>query len=75
MSTMIEGLALALIILIGVQLFARFRAAREERRQRLLEESWAIQRAARQIHDQTAAALQAMLEEARAPESTRADKT
>ncbi len=75
MTAVIAGLALALIILIGVQLFARWHAVREERRQRMIEESWAIHRAARQIHDQTATALQAMLDEARTPESTRPKKT
>ena len=71
MTILIEGLVLTLVVLLGVQLFARWHAARDDRRQRLLEESWAIYRASRQIHDQTAAALQAMLDEARARKSER----
>lgn len=71
MTTLIEGLILTLVILLGVQLFASWRARREDRREQLLRESWAIYRASRQIHDQTAAALQAMLDEARTRKSER----
>lgn len=71
MSVLIAGLVLALVMLLCFRLFGDWRAAREERRLRMLEESWAVYRAARQIHDQTAAALQAMLDEARASKSER----
>ncbi len=66
MVAVIEGLALALLLLLAVQLYASWRARREDRREQLLRESWAIYRASRQIHDKTTEALQAMLDEARA---------
>ena len=66
MTVVLEGLVLTVMVLLAVQLFASWRARREDRRERLLQESWAIYRASRQIHDRTAAALQAMLNEARA---------
>jgi hypothetical protein len=66
MTFFIEGLVLTLLVLGAFQLFARWSAARDDRRQRLLEESWAIYRASRVIHDQTTEALQAMLDAARA---------
>jgi Tfp pilus assembly protein PilN len=63
--TIVEVLVMALLVFGAVELFARWNQAREERRQRLLEESWALYRASRRIHDETAAALQSMLDEAR----------
>jgi hypothetical protein len=68
---LIEGLALTLLILLAVQVVASWRARRDERRERLLAESWAIYRTSRQIHDMTTRALQALLDEARAGRSER----
>ena len=71
MTILIEGLIITLALLVGFQLFARWHAVRDGRRQRLLEESWAIYRASRAIHDQTTVALQEMLDAARAHNSER----
>lgn len=65
MATVIEGLVLTLLILLAVQVYASLRARREDRREQLLRESWAIYQASRRIHDKTTVALQAMLDEAR----------
>jgi hypothetical protein len=65
MTAVLGGLILALLILGGFQLFARWLSVRDARRERLLEESWAVYRASRTIHDQTVEALQAMLDAAR----------
>lgn len=58
-------LALVVVSLAGLVVLARWQATREERRQRLLAESWAVYRASRAIHDETVRTLQAMLAEAR----------
>ena len=71
MTIFIEGLVLTFVLLLAFQLFARWHAARDDRRQRLLEESWAIYRASRAIHNQTTVALQEMLDAARAHNSER----
>lgn len=71
MTVLLEGLVLTVIVLLAVQLFASWRARRDDRRERLLAESWAIYRASRQIHDRTAAALQAMLDAARSGKTER----
>lgn len=65
MSTVVQGLILVVVVFGAVELFARWYEARVERREQLLQESWALYRASRAIHDETAAALQAMLDEAR----------
>ena len=69
MTIFIEGLIITVALLVAFQLFARWHAVRDDRRQRLLEESWAIYRASRAIHDQTTIALQEMLDAARARNS------
>ena len=71
MSVFIEGLIITVGLLVAFQVFARWHAVRDDRRQRLLEESWAIYRASRAIHEQTTIALQEMLDAARAHNSER----
>ena len=71
MSVFVEGLVITVALLVVFQLFARWHAVRDDRRERLLEESWAIYRASRAIHDQTAVALQEMLDAARAHNAER----
>jgi Tfp pilus assembly protein PilN len=61
----LTGLLIVAVVFAAVELLARWQFAQEEKRQRMLEESWALYRASRAIHDQTAAALQSMLDEAR----------
>ncbi len=68
MRPIVEGLVLTLLVLLAVQVYASWRARREDRQERLLRESWAVYRASRRIHDETAGALQAMLDQARARE-------
>ena len=51
MSTFIEGLIITVALLVAFQVFARWHAVRDDRRQRLLEESWAIYRASRAISE------------------------
>jgi hypothetical protein len=65
MSAMLVGVILVLIIGAAIGLFARWRAARQERRERNLRESWAIYRASRALHDETANVLQKMMDEVR----------
>lgn len=65
MSTLAAGLALVALSVLAVGMFSRGHAKRDQRREQLLAESWAIYRASRAIHDQTAAALRALLDEAR----------
>lgn len=69
MTIVLEGLVFTIVVLLCALLFARWQATRDDRRQRLLEESWAIYRASRHIHDKTTEALQAMLDAARAQKS------
>lgn len=66
MTLLLEGLIIALALLAAARVFVRVQNARDEHRQAMLEESWAIYRASRRIHDQTTAALQEMLDAARA---------
>lgn len=65
LGMVIEGVVIAILLVVAWLAFARWQKARDERQRKLLEESWAVYRASRQIHDQTAAALQAMLDAAR----------
>lgn len=65
MSGVLAGLAFLTFSLAGLVAYARWQAVREERRQRLLAESWAVYRASRAIHDEMARTLQALLDEAR----------
>lgn len=65
MTGVLAGLALVTVMFAGLVVYARWQAVRDERRQRLLAESWAVYRASRAIHDEMARTLQALLDEAR----------
>lgn len=62
---LIEALVAVALVVPVVWRAVSWRRAREERQRRLLEESWAIYRASRAIHDRTTETLQQMLESAR----------
>ncbi|MGD0273102.1 MAG: hypothetical protein ABSB96_05190 [Gaiellaceae bacterium] len=62
-------LTLVIVILIGGLMF-ELREHRAEHLEQLNRESWEVLQTARRIHDETAEAIQLMLEEAR--EQTRA---
>jgi hypothetical protein len=60
--------ALVLLIMTVVGRFAsELYEQRVERLERLNRESWQVLRSARRIHDETAAALETMFDEARTP--------
>ena len=65
MSALLTGVVVVALLFGAVELFARWQEAQEERRQRLLEESWAVLQLSKRIHDETASTLQAMLDAAR----------
>ena len=65
MSALLTGVVVVGLVIGAVELFARWQEAQEQRRQRMLEESWAVLQLSRRIHDETAATLQAMLDAAR----------
>jgi hypothetical protein len=64
-TALLMGVVLVALVFGVVELFARWQAVQQERRQRLLEESWAVLQVSKRIHDETAATLQAMLDTAR----------
>lgn len=62
MTALLMGVVLVALVFGAVELLARWQAVQQERRQRLLEESWAVLQVSKRIHDETAATLQAMLD-------------
>jgi hypothetical protein len=63
---LLQVVGIAALAVVGFRLLVGpTRSDEALRRQQLLEESWAVYRASRAIHDETSAALQAMLDEAR----------
>jgi hypothetical protein len=64
-TALLTGVVLVALVFGAVELLARWQTVQEERRQRLLEESWAVLQVSKRIHDETAATLRAMLDAAR----------